>query len=413
MTDPSPVWDAIVVGAGIAGAAAALGLKRAFGDGSRVMLCDPALPAVPVGGSLRAVALAPDMRRFLDGLGVWADLVGHAQPIAAMVITDARPGLLPNPTFLSFGDTETRGEPLAHIVLADALRSALLRACTTAGVTFETGHGQNLAMRPWSAVLTLQDGRTHRARLLVGADGGRSRLRAAARIQAIERPYNQAAVISTLHHREDHRGQATQHFFPAGPIALLPMRSDDGARTRSSLVWTEGRDEAVRLAALPPSLFCAALEARAGLALGPLQLEDEPRVYPLTLLLARRLTSTRLALVGDAARVIHPLAGQGLNLGLRDAAALVRQAGGAAALGLDVGSERVLAGYTRERSLESTLMAAGTDALDRLFSNDGPLIRAVRDLGLSAVCRSPLLKRNLAQQAAGAPFGRARRRPAL
>ena len=404
MNEQSPVWDAIVVGAGIAGAVAALGLKRALGTTSLVMLCDPALPLVATGGSLRAVALAPDMRRFLDSLGVWTDLVSHAQPITDMAITDARPGLLPNPTLLTFGDAQTRGEPLAHMVLADALRSALLRACEASGVTFERGSGGALALKPWSLVLTVEDGRTHRTRLLAAADGGRSRLRGAARIQVVERPYDQAAVVATLRHREDHRGRATQHFFPGGPIALLPMRSEDGSRTRSSLVWTDRRNEAARLAALPPTLFCEALEERVGLSLGPLTLEDEPRLHALTLMIARRLTAPRLALLGDAARVIHPLAGQGLNLGLRDAAALVKHAGEAAVLGLDPGSERVLSHYARDRGMSSAAMAAGTDVLDRLFSSDAAALRAIRDLGLSAVDRSPTLKRGFVRQAGGSTF---------
>lgn len=399
MADRPPVWDAVVVGAGVVGAAIALALRRVLGVSGRVMLCDPELSRRAAPPSLRAVAIAPDMRQVLETQGVWTGIAARAQPVTTMVITDARPALLPNPAFLTFGGDRAGPEPLAHMIFADDLRAGLRRACEDAGVAVDTGTGIGLRQERWAISVELADGRSHRARLLVAADGANSRLRHAARIQVFDRPYPQSAIVATLTHPHDHRGQAVQHFFPSGPIALLPLRADDGSGRRTSLVWTEASDEAERLAALPPASFTAALQDRVGLALGALTLEDRPRVLPLRLRVARHLRAARLALVGDAARVIHPLAGQGLNLGLRDADALARHVGAAAALGLDPGSQGVLDGYERERRPEAAMMAGGTDLLERLFSNDNLALRSLRDIGLSAVDRMPLLKRRFVRQA--------------
>ena len=268
------VWDVVVVGAGIAGAATALGIKRAMGETGRVMLCDPALAGglSELGrGSLRALALAPDVRHHLDALGVWPQIELRAQPVSAMVITDARPGLLPNPAFLSFDESMNGRAPLAYLVLAGELRQVLLLACAEAGVVFDSGAALAVREERWTAGLSLADGRQHRARLVAAADGGQSRLRHAARIQVLDVPYGQSAIVATLRHEQDHGGRAVQHFFPAGPIALLPLKDQDGGERRTSLVWTEAHDEAERLASLPSDAFCAALQDRVGLALGPLQ----------------------------------------------------------------------------------------------------------------------------------------------
>ena len=370
------------------------------------MLCDPAFELPPGdrhGSSFRAVAIAPDIRRGLERLGIWTQLTGRVQAVTSMVITDGRSGLLPNPVFVTFGEDETGAEPLAHMVFTDDLRRELVEACETVGVVFEPCAARGLREEPWCVNLELSDGSRRRTRLLAAADGGQSRLRHAARCQVLEWSYPQAAIVATLGHTEDHRGRATQHFLPSGPIALLPLRADDGSGRRLSLVWTATRAEAARLATLPPALFCAALEERVGLELGPLTLEDQPRAHPLHMRVARRQAIGRLALIGDAARVIHPLAGQGLNLGLRDAEALARHAGAAGQLGLDPGARRVLDAFERERRPDSAFMAAGTDLLDRLFSTDLTAVRSVRDFGLGLVDRVPALKRGFAKWAGAAP----------
>ena len=406
MSDPSkhprtPLRDIVIAGAGIAGATLALGLKRLAGADLDIVLCDPDLGSEnPKPATLRAVAVAPDTRRHLDHLGVWAALADEAQPIRRMVITDGRPGLLPHPDLLTL--TDPASHPVAHMVLADPLRAALLEACSRAGVRFSPARIRTVRTEASHLVLTPDGGEPLHTRLLAAADGGRSRLRGLARIQTLGRAYPETAIVATLQHAVDHGGDAVQHFLPAGPIALLPLRAADGTGRRTSIVWVERHDEAARLAALAPAAFMAALEERVGRDRNFTALEDRPRTFPLTLMLARRLVAPRFALLGDAARVIHPLAGQGLNLGLRDAAVLTEQIGGAVDLGLDPGSPTVLSAYERERRPDAMLMAGLTDSLDRLFSNDRPVMRFLRDVGLGLVHRAPAITGRLIRSAGGA-----------
>lgn len=396
--------DVIIVGAGITGATLALALKRAMGGALEVKLADPALAGRKSRlRSFRALAVAPDGRASLERLGVWSAIAAHAQPIIAMAITDSRPAALPNPVFLTFESSKaaTCDEPLAHMILADVLQDKLLDDCANAGVRFEAMQAVGFVAERHGLSLTFSDGRRETSRLLAAADGARSRLRHAARIQTLGRSYRQSAIVATLRHDRDHGGRAVQHFLPSGPIALLPLRAADGSGRRTSIVWTELHAEAARLAALPAPEFIAALEDQVGFDLGSLALEDQPRTYPLDLMLARRMTAPRFALVGDAARIIHPLAGQGLNLGLRDATALADRIIGHAELGLDAGAREVLQGYEQDRRAGSAVMAATTDALNRLFSNDVVALRSVRDIGLGVVDRLHPLKRLLVDQAAG------------
>lgn len=393
--------DVLIAGAGIAGLGLALALKKRLGALAAVTLCDPALAVSrPAGrGTLRAVALAPDVRRWLDRLAVWPALADAAQPITRMEITDSRAGAQPNPTYLTFA---TGGdEPLAHMVYTADLRSTLLGACRSTGVRCEARQLRDFTMQSHGLTLLDADGGTLQARLLVAADGGRSRLRHAAGLQTVGHDYGQCGLVATLDHTEPHGGCAVQHFLPGGPLALLPLRADDGTERRTSIVWTERTAEAERLVALPDAEFVGELESRIGPALGTLTLVDRPQALPLRLELARRLTAGRVALLGDAARVIHPLAGQGLNLGLRDAAALADVAGDSLELGLDPGTAAVLKSYERARSFDAALMAAMTDSLNGLFSNDSLPLRTLRDIGLNLVDRAPAVKRRLIGDAGG------------
>ncbi len=395
---PDPV-DVVVAGAGIVGLATALALVSSPGPKPTVVVCDAVLGAQARSApSLRAVAIAPASRRFLTRLGVWPAIASAAQPMTGMVLGDTKPGVLPAPTFLRF-DGAGPDEPLAHMVAQDEVRAALLAACRAAAsihlhpgavTAFEAAGGDARA-----------DGTTWRTRLLVAADGGRSALRERAGIATIGWGYAQTGIVATLAHSRDHAGVAIQHFLPGGPLAFLPMRAADGSGHRSSIVWSEGSAEATRLLALGPDAFCKALADRGGHERGTLTLEDVPVGYPLSVRLARTLVAPRLALVGDAARTVHPLAGQGLNLGLADAEALASRVAAAMALGLDPGATRPLAAYERDRRTDQVAMAAVTDGLNRLFSNDiGPL-RLIRDVGLGLVDRSPTLKDLLARQASG------------
>lgn len=393
---PAP-FDLVVAGAGIVGLATALAVRR---RGARVVLCDPAL-AGPAARTLRAVAVAAGPRRFLASLGVWDAVAPGAQSIAAMDLTDAPPGALPAPVFLGFAGETAAGEPIAHMVLHDDLRDALRAACAAAGVMLRPCAATGFEPTPDTLEVIGAGAERLAGRLLVAADGGRSYLREAAGIGVVARDYDQAAVVATLAHDRDHGGRAVQHFLPGGPLALLPMRSDDGTGRRTSIVWTERRPEAERLAGLDAPAFVAALERLIGHGLGSMRLEDRPQRLPLRLSLARTLVAPRLALVGDAARTIHPLAGQGLNLGLRDAAALADAVGEALRLGLDPGAPDVLKTYERARRADAVAMAVATDLLNRLFSNDSAPVRLIRDLGLGLVDRAPGLKRWFMTQAAG------------
>ncbi|RYB07828.1 FAD-dependent monooxygenase [Lichenibacterium ramalinae] len=405
--------DVLVAGGGIAGLAVALAVRRAA-PMARVAVADPAFadpafadPALASAGptqgrrTLRAVAVAAGSRRFLDALGAWEPVAAAAQPMVEMVITDSREADAPRPVFLDFDGEAEPGEPFAHMVFQDDLRAAVLRAATENGVELVPDRVSGFRREGGAALAIEAGGTASRARLLVAADGGRSRLREAAGIATVGWDYPQSGIVATLSHEIPHDGRATQHFLPGGPLAILPMRAADGSERRFSLVWSVPHVEAARLLALAPADFIAALEARIGFAYGALTLEDRPAAYPLRLVLPRALVAERFALLGDAARTIHPLAGQGLNLGLRDAAALAEAVAEPLGLGLDPADPSVLDAYARARRFDAVLMAGATDGLNRLFSNDSLPARVLRDVGLGLVDRVPALKRLFIRDASG------------
>ena len=392
--------DIAVAGAGIVGLATALAVRLDASGGTSVLVRDRAL-AAPPSPSLRAYAVSAGSRRLLQRLGVWDRIAPGAQPMDGMSLTDAPAGATLPPVFLRFDGEVAPREPFAHMVLHDPLRDALLDACREAGVALQPFAVTDFAVRGTAVVLDPGQPEEISASLLVAADGTRSRLRERAGIRRIGWDYGQTGIVATLAHERDHEGRATQHFLPGGPLALLPLRAPDGSGRRSSLVWTERQAEAERLLALPAALFVEALQDRTGNSRGGLRIEDRPSGHPLRLSLARSLVAERLALVGDAARTVHPLAGQGLNLGLADTAALARAVVGALDLGLDPGASGVLADYQRARRADGVALAATTDLLNRLFSNDSGPLRLLRDIGLGLVDRAPGLKQRLIRQAAG------------
>ncbi len=389
--------DMVVAGGGIAGLALALAVKQAH-QGAVVSLFDPRTSATA--RSFRAFAVAAGSRRFLESLGVWQAVVPKAQAINAMVITDSRPGDAPRPVYLDFAGETQLGEPFAHMVREADLRAALLEACEDCGLTVNSTAVTSFHAEP-GALGFIAEGAGSRTRLLVAADGARSRLREFAGIATVGWDYGQAGIVATLSHERSHEGRATQHFLPAGPLAVLPLRAEDGSERRFSLVWTERTAEARRLVALPPGEFLAVLEQVIGHEYGALMLDDEPSAHPLRLTLPRRLVAGRFALLGDAARTIHPLAGQGLNLGLRDASSMAELVGNRLSLGLDPGGDDMLDAYQRARRFDGLTMAAATDGLNRLFSSDSIPIRMIRDLGLGLVDRMPRLKELFIRDAAG------------
>lgn len=394
----------VIAGGGLAGLSLALALKTALAEGIDVVMCDPALKRDPHGDK-RSYAIAAAARRMLTALGVWNQVAERAQPILDMVITDSRLQDPVRPTFLTFAGEVDGDEPFAHMVTAGDLTATLLEACRATGVDLRPEGVKSAAVQGSRTDVTLTDGEVLSSALLVAADGGRSRLREQAGIGWISWPYRQSGIVATIAHERDHEGRAVEHFLPSGPFAILPLKAepqgDGSSKHRSSIVWTERAENVPALLESHPEDLLIELERRFGLQLGKLSFETKPQAFPLSFGVARSFVAERLALLGDAAHVIHPIAGQGLNLGLHDAAALAEIITDAMRLGMDPGAADVLDGYERARRTDITTMGVVTDGLNRLFSNDVLPVRLIRDLGLGLVDRMPGLKRFFIREAAG------------
>ena len=387
--------DVVVAGAGVAGLALATALARALKPGFSVAVCDAALASAPVADD-RVSAIAAGARRLLEALGAWQRLASPVQPIREMVITDSRLEDAVRPVFLSFDGEIEPDEPFAHMVENRDVLVALRAAAKEAGVRLVPAQVEGFEAGDEVVQVMFGSGDRFAARLLAAADGAHSKLRAAAGIKTVSWSYGQSGIVATIGHERDHEGRAEEHFLPGGPFAILPL-----AGRRSSIVWTEPAQEAARLVALTPGEFHAELERRFGLRLGEIEVLSPPRAYPLGFTIARTFIGERLALIGDAAHVIHPIAGQGLNIGLRDVAALAECVTETARLGLDPGGPNVLERYERWRRFDTVAMGIATDGLNRLFSNRSGMLKLVRDVGLGVVDRLPPLKRFFVSEAAG------------
>jgi 2-octaprenyl-6-methoxyphenol hydroxylase len=410
--------EVVIGGGGFAGLSLAIALRQGLGSAFKVTVADPALGASHAGDA-RASAITAAARRLFEAIGVWERVAGAAQPILDMVVTDSRLDDAMRPVFLTFAGEVEPGEPFAHMIENNPLVEALaakakedgvdLRAATVADFDLAGAAVDPLAdphafrgredarTGPSSHCdVRLSNGETISTRLLVAADGARSSIRARAGIATHGWDYDQSAIVTTVAHERDHRGRAKEHFLPAGPFAILPLTG-----RRSSIVWTEDTREAERIVALPDAEFHAELERRFKLQLGEIEAVGARRLHPLGFFVARAFVAERVALVGDAAHVIHPIAGQGLNMGLKDVAALAEVIVDAARLGLDPGAADTLDRYQRWRRFDTMAMGVATDGLNRLFSNRSDVLRLVRDVGLGLVDRLPGLKRVFIREAAG------------
>lgn len=400
MSSASRLYDVAVIGGGLAGLTQAIALAR---HGLSVAVIDREDPArasaAGFDGRVSAIALAS--QRMLEAIGLWAH-VAEAQPMWDIRVSDGDSLL-----FVHYDHRELGDQPFGYLVENRVMRQAqqaaiaglskldLMAPMTAASIEYgAAGSGA-------PARLVLADGQQIEARLVIGADGRQSAIRQQAGIRTLDWSYNQTGIVCTVGHDLPHGGVAQERFLPAGPFAILPMTDAADGTHRSSLVWTEPTERAAAIMALNDGDFAAEMRQRFGDGYGATRILGPRWSYPLTFLLAQRYTDHRLALIGDAAHGIHPIAGQGLNLGLRDIAALTEALVEAKRLGLDIGRIDVLDRYERWRRFDNVVLSAVTDGLTRLFSNDIAPIRIARDLGLGVVERIAPLKKLFMRHAMG------------
>jgi len=373
--------DVLISGGGMVGLP--LGLALAQG-GLKTVIADAAPPAKVLDPDFdgRVSALAYASVRMLGALGVWEGLAPNAQPIREILVTDGKAGQAASPFSLHFDSQEVGAEALGHIAENRHIRAALFKAVEGAAnlELMAPAAVKSLTVEAGGAIVRLANGEEISAHLVIAADGRESPLRAQMGVQIVGWSYPQTGIVATVEHERPHNGVAYEHFLPSGPFAILPMTGN-----RSSLVWTEAKTKAPGLLALDEAGFNAELARRFGAHLGATKSAGPRWSYPLSFHLARDFVRPRFALAGDCAHGIHPIAGQGLNLGLKDAAALAEVLLDAARLGRDIGALDTLKRYERWRRFDSFVLAASTDAMNRLFSNDIAPLRHLRDLGLGIV----------------------------
>jgi 2-octaprenyl-6-methoxyphenol hydroxylase len=389
--------DILIVGGGLNGPALALAAAQA-GLSSTVIDALPEPIRADAGFDGRAYALALASVRLLRNLGIWERVAENAQPMLEIKVSDGRAGEGPSPFFLHFDHAEIEEGPMGHMLEDRFLRRALLEAMAgeplIKQVSNDTVTAQEVGTTGVS--VTLASGKALSGRLLIGADGRSSGTAARAGIRRTGWGYGQTALVAAIEHDLPHHGIAHQFFMPPGPLAILPLPGNV-----SSIVWSETDATAARFAALPDAEFMEVLRPRFGDFLGGITLRGQRYTYPLSLTVANSFVADRLALIGDAAHGMHPIAGQGLNAGLRDVAALAQVMTEASRRGEDIAAADVLARYQQWRRFDTATLAMATDLTNRIFSNDNPILRAARDLGMGALGQMPGLRRGFIREAAG------------
>ena len=389
--------DLLIVGGGLNGPALALALAQ---TGHTVTVIDALAKKVRKNSAFdgRAYALALASQRLLDAIGVWERVKNHAQPMLEIKVTDGHAGAGPSPFFMHFDHAEIEEGPMGYMVEDRHLRRAFLEAMVEEHGISEVS-GKTVVSQDVSAPgakLKLDDGSTLTGNLLIGCDGRRSGTAMRCGIKRVGWDYGQTALVCAIEHDLPHHGIAHQFFMPSGPLAILPLTGN-----RSSIVWSERTETAQQINALPKDDYLQVLRPRFGDFLGDIRLQGDRFTYPLNLTIANSFISDRLALVGDAAHGMHPIAGQGLNAGLRDVGALAEVLTLAGRRGEDIGATLVLERYQEWRRFDTASLAMATDVFNRLFSNDNPLLRIGRDIGMGIVGSFPGLRRSFVREAAG------------
>lgn len=391
------ISDILIVGGGLNGPALALALAQ---TGHSVTIIDALHPDRLADDSFdgRGYALALASQRLLQQIGAWQHVGDHAQPMLEIKVTDGHAGQGPSPFFIHFDHAELEEGPMGYMVEDRYLRRALLQSMQDQpGITLVSGHSVVAqSVDPSGACVTLDDGAELRGRVLVGSDGRRSGTAQRAGINRSGWDYGQTALVCAISHEKPHNGIAHQFFMPPGPLAILPLPGN-----QSSIVWSERTEVAKAIHALDDAGYMQALRPRFGDFLGEITLAGKRFTYPLNLTIANSFIADRLALVGDAAHGMHPIAGQGLNAGLRDVGALAEVLTQATRRGEDIGSLLVLERYQQWRRFDTASLAAATDTFNRLFSNDNPLLRLGRDIGMGLAGAMPGLRRSFVREAAG------------
>ncbi|OBY26371.1 FAD-dependent monooxygenase [Leisingera sp. JC1] len=389
--------DILIVGGGLNGPALALALAQ---TGHSVTVVDSLTPdkLADEGFDGRGYALALASQRLLQQTGVWQHAGDNAQPMLEIKVTDGHAGHGPSPFFIHFDHAELEEGPMGYMVEDRFLRRAFLQAMEEApGITLVSGRTVTAQAPDQTGVtVTLDDGGELRGQVLVGSDGRRSGTAQRAGIKRTGWDYGQTALVCAIDHEKPHHGIAHQFFMPPGPLAILPLPGN-----RSSIVWSERTETAKAIHALDDADYIQALRPRFGDFLGEISLAGKRFTYPLNLTIANSFIGDRMALIGDAAHGMHPIAGQGLNAGLRDVGALAEVITEATRRGEDIGSSLVMERYQQWRRFDTASLAAATDVFNRLFSNDNPLLRLGRDIGMGLAGAVPGLRRGFVREAAG------------